>query len=85
MKKKILSLVLAMTMMGSLLTGCSSGTSGGGSDDGDSQEAANITMTFPILSAVPADLEKVEDAMSEMAMEKIGCTITLQPMGIAEE
>ena len=84
MKKKILSLVLAMTMMGSLLTGCSSGTSGGGSDDGDSQEAANITMTFPILSAVPADLEKVEDAMSEMAMEKIGCTITLQPMGIAD-
>lgn len=84
MKKKILSFVLAMTIAGSLLTGCGSDTSDGSSDDGDNGNMPNITLTFPILTAVPADLDKVEAAMSEIAEEKAGCTITLQPLGFAD-
>lgn len=84
MKKKVLSLMLTAAMLTGLLTGCGSGSSGSGSDGGGSEEMPNITLTFPILTSVPQDLDKVEEAMSEISAEKAGCTITLQPLGFSD-
>ena len=50
----------------------------------ENEEVVDITICFPILDNVPADLEKVQAAMSEITMEKYNCTVTLMPLGFME-
>ncbi len=86
--KKLTAVIMAVILMLGT-TACSSEKSekaeGTEATERNSQEeAVNITLSFPILSAVPADLEKVEAALTEIALAECNCTITLQPMAIGD-
>lgn len=48
------------------------------------EEVVDITLTFPILSSVPEDLQKVQDKLTEIAMEKYNCSITLEPLAFGD-
>ncbi len=79
--KRFLAAFMASAMV-MALTACG-GKESEKKEDRDG-ETVNITMTFPIISAVPQDLDKVEEKLSEIAKEKYNCTITLQPLGFAD-
>lgn len=98
MKKKLLSVLLTAAVVLSL-TACGNKTAGtkeesqGISEEQEEEnretnenkaEAVNITLSFPILTSVPEDLKKVEDKLSDIAMEKYNCSITLQPLGFGD-
>lgn len=100
MKKKLVSMLLVSTLLFSLIAcgaednGTKSSTEAtdgqietiGETENGEikNEEVVDITLTFPILSAVPEDLEKVQDKLSEISMEKYNCTITLEPLAFAD-
>ena len=82
--KKILAIVLCLSL---LLAGCASGTQSAptatsgssntpAADAGKTEEMPNLVMNFAYLE-VPADLQKIEDAINAITTEKIGCTVTL--------
>ncbi len=78
---------LAAAVAGAMLlamTACGGKETDSKDEGGNGEETVNITMTFPILNAVPQDLDKVEAKLSEIAKEKYNCTITLQPLGFAD-
>ncbi|MBD5463567.1 MAG: extracellular solute-binding protein [Lachnospiraceae bacterium] len=98
MRKKLFSVILAVAMVASLAAcgskavndgdkGVDSGTQSNPGQDAEKEgdeEIVNITLTFPVLTSIPEDLGKVQEAMSQIALEECNCTITLQPLGFAD-
>lgn len=91
MKKRIISLLLTMSMAVSLLAGCgsSSGASAGGdetasqADSAGSTESASKTGEYPVIR-IPYtivfdsfDADKVQDALNEIMREKAGAEVEL--------
>lgn len=84
MWKKGMSLALAATMAAAL-AGCgesgTSSSSGGQtaetdkSTDQNNEQPYEIVMTYPTGGSAPADVDKVEQAVSDYCQEKINCTV----------
>lgn len=83
-RKKVLSLVLAGTMMLSLAA-CSGGENGGGAS-GDDGGYDQVTYAYATFNNIPTeeDLDVVEEAINEITREKINAEITLRPIAIAD-
>lgn len=90
MRKKLLAVLMSVVMVMSLAA-CSSGekTTGNSTEtssvtNGAQEDPTEIIMTFPVLSSIPADINKVEEALSKIALEKYNCTIKLNPLSIVD-
>ncbi|OUP80812.1 hypothetical protein B5F07_19670 [Lachnoclostridium sp. An169] len=83
-RKKVLSLVLAGTMMLSLAA-CSGGAGGDG-DSGDDSGYDQVTYAYATFNNIPTeeDLDVVEEAINEITREKIGVEVTLRPIAISD-
>lgn len=88
--KKLTSLALSAVMAVSLLAGCGSqaGSAATGTDNpqantsstaADSEEVYNVVMQWPSLGNTPAGLIDVENAINEITVPAIGCSVTLLP------
>lgn len=99
---KIMTAMLAVTMVASLFTGCQ-GNSGGTKDTKEEQttgsetntkEAGNkdtggetpyeIVMAYVTLGSEPQDMRLVESALSDLAKEKINCTVKFKPVALTD-
>ncbi|MBB6633392.1 ABC transporter substrate-binding protein [Cohnella thailandensis] len=90
--KKWLALLLIVCL--SVLAACSSNNSSSGGSSasspsagsqpssGESGEAYELNVAFPIFGAVPSNMPEVEKAISDIAKEKIGATVKLTPISI---
>ncbi len=99
MKKtsKVLTILLILSMVSALLAGCGKNTTDSkdtaaetstsettGSETAASEDAYEIVMPFVTTGTEPADLGKVEEAVSKLTMEKINCTVKFKPVSISE-
>ncbi|RCX16021.1 putative aldouronate transport system substrate-binding protein [Anaerobacterium chartisolvens] len=96
MKKRILSLVLALTLIISVLAGCGNGSSApddstkgagteqSGSDGANSENGppTELSMVALIFSNPPADMNLVVDEINKISKEKINATIKLTPINV---
>lgn len=95
MKKKIVSILLSLTVVMGLLTGCggnaqensapaaeaegndASAESGENAENTENAEGMpNLVISFA-WSAIPADIDMIEEEINKITMEEIGCTVTL--------
>ncbi len=77
--KKFTAAALTLCMAASFLSGCGSSEKEKEGED----DTYNIVMSYVTLGTEPEDLDEVESALSDLAMEKIGCTVTLKPVAMA--
>ena len=75
MKRKIISMVLATAMVGSILAGCGGDDKSTGASDG----MTDIVMQIPVLGDTPEGLGDVENALNDITEEEIGVHVTLLP------
>lgn len=90
MKKRIIAIMLCVTMAASLLIGCgqeSTATVAEGSEAANSEAAGSssedittIIMPMATLGEAPADLEKIEARINEITEEKIGVHLVIEPI-----
>lgn len=77
MKKRVLAVFLAGTMACGLLVGCGSSSDNKSSKDSDTY---NVIMQLPVTGDAPSGLEDVENAINKITEDKIGVTVTLEPV-----
>ena len=75
--KKLSSLFLVMTMVGSVLTGCSSTDKDSADASGGNSEGTTELVWYMIGTSQP-DQEKVMEEVNKYTAEKIGVTIDLR-------
>ncbi|MCM1217424.1 MAG: ABC transporter substrate-binding protein [Lachnospiraceae bacterium] len=92
MKRKVISSLLAVSLMFGLCA-CGGGASDGGSSAGDSGEAssddgsyAQVTYAYSTFNNIPTEetLDTIEEEINKITREKIHAEITLKPIGIAD-
>ncbi|MBR0393218.1 MAG: extracellular solute-binding protein, partial [Oscillospiraceae bacterium] len=94
MRKKVLSILLALAMTVPMAVGCGNQSTEPAS--GDSQQTAEetasegsaaapeeIVVRFACLGTVPADLQQVADAINEISIPEINVKIDLESVSIA--
>lgn len=100
MKRKILAALLVCVMALGTFTGCGNTEQGNQSDsqtssqstaqesqvaDSDSEEEPyEVVMEYMYYGNLRSDLELIESTISEMAKEKINCTVSLVPVSMSE-
>lgn len=57
---------------------------GNSSADASDEEPYEVVMTYLTAGTEPTDLRKVEAALSELAMEKVNCTVKFKPVAIQD-
>lgn len=95
--KKFLSLLLALSMICVMLTGCGGskapasggGDSGSGAGTGDStinfdEDPYEVSIQFVGMFEENNDVENVEAALNEITLEKINCTVDIVPVFIGD-
>lgn len=88
MKRKILSMLLCVSMVASLLAGCGESKEPNSTDVGNgetgneevSSENVDIVMPMATLGEAPADLETVEAAINEITEAEIGVHVIIEPI-----
>lgn len=88
MKKKLISLILAACMMGSLLTGCGNSASGTGSDAGSADAAEEpYTMTMILTGTQQKDEERIEEKINQIMLPAINMKLDIMvlPWGSAKQ
>ena len=80
MKKKVLAAFLAGTMVCGLLAGCGNSADNNSAKEDSSDDVYNVIMQLPVTGDAPSGLEDVEAAINEITEEKIGVTVTLEPV-----
>lgn len=100
LKRRVLAALLACAFAGTSLAACGGGTSEGGSSMGDessgntvssaeivaadNEEPYEVVMEFMYYGNLRSDFELIEETLSEMALEKVNCTVSLVPVSMAE-
>lgn len=84
MKKRIISLLMASTMVATMFAGCGSSSSSDSASSGDDGEPVKIVMESLYYDATPADLEDVEAAINEITIPAINVEVELYPMGFMD-
>jgi putative aldouronate transport system substrate-binding protein len=79
---KILFLVLIIGFVSACSSNNDTATNGSDGNNGESEEAYEIVMAFPVFGPVPQDMDKVEAAVSEITKEKINATVNFEPISI---
>ena len=97
--RKMGSILIVLSMVVTMFTACGKPTKGtSGTDDaptdnsgtgtkvtGEADETPyEIVMPFVTVGTTPADLGKVEAAISEYTMQEINCTVKFKPVSIME-
>ena len=94
MRRKVVSILLAMTVMAGLCA-CGGGTEKGVGDSGSGTDGnetstedayAQVTYAYPTFNNVPTEetLDTVEEEINKITREKIHTEVTLKPIGIAD-
>ena len=96
--RNMFSILIVLSMVVTMLTACgksnkgtessTNGSSGTNADAGvttaANEEPYEIVMTFVTVGTDPADLSKVEAAISEYTLKEINCTVKFKPVSITE-
>lgn len=85
--KKTLAMLLAVMMLAALLAGCGSSSSETAevSSEIDKEEAPyKVSIQFVGLFEENKDVEKVEEALNAITLEKINCTVDIVPVFIGD-
>ncbi|AEI40279.1 ABC transporter substrate-binding protein [Paenibacillus mucilaginosus] len=84
MKKNLMIACALVTAAALFLTACQGNGGDAPAANGEAsktrEQAADLTVAFPIFGAVPKDLKAVQDAINQIAREKINATVTLTPI-----
>lgn len=84
MKRKIVSIMLCISMMTSMLTGCSKSSDTSSMENGvetsASDEVVTIVMPMATLGEAPGELEAVEEKINEITEKEIGVHLVVEPI-----
>jgi len=93
MKKKVLSMLMAVSIIVGTLAGCGNPervkSEPLDSDLGETKEVGDeepyeVVMAYPYIGATPQDLEKVEDVLSKITLEKFNATLKFKPISFMD-
>ena len=99
LKRRALAVLLACTFVGTSLAACGGGTSESGSMENepsgntassaetavaDDEEPYEVVMEFMYYGNLRSDFDLIEETLSEMALDKVNCTVSLVPVSMAE-
>ncbi|WP_391557118.1 ABC transporter substrate-binding protein [Robertmurraya sp.] len=83
-KKRIVSLVLSLSLVGSILTACKSDPTSSPKSDGKNGEVEKVVLALPTFNNIPQDYSEVEEAINKITEEKINVEVDLQLYGPAD-
>lgn len=80
--KRLCAFVLSGVMAVSLLTACGSGGDTSKNGNGNNGETDHIVMTLITGGTDPVDMQKVQDAVNEISVKKIGVEVEFKPVSV---